>query len=189
MFPPLGEVGKRRKALGLTQQGLAKAAGVNRSLLAKEERGHANPSYGEAKKIFETLEKLETGVPLRLAGITLDRVHNTEIMYAEAGEPLCLVEKRMSEKAYSQLPVRKNGRIVGSLTERGMNKALMASKGIEAKALLVEDAMEDCFPVVPASATVGAVAPLLQICQGVLTIKDGKITGIVTNADLLKLFR
>jgi predicted transcriptional regulator len=172
----------------LTQQGLANEAGVNRSLLAKVERGHANPSYGEAKKIFETLERLEAGVPLRLVGITLDRVHNTEIMYAEADEPLYLVEKRMSDKAYSQLPVRKNGRIVGSLTERGMNRALMASKGIDPKALLVEDAMEDGFPVVPASVVVGAVATLLQACQAVLTNRGGEVVGIVTNADLLKLF-
>jgi predicted transcriptional regulator len=43
-------------------------------------------------------------------------------------------------------------------------------QGIESEALLAEDAMEEAFPLVPASATVGAVAPLLQACQGILTV-------------------
>jgi predicted transcriptional regulator len=121
--------------------------------------------------------------------ITLDKVHNPEIMYAEADEPLYIVEQRMTDKAYSQLPVKRKGQIVGSLTERGMNRTLIASKGIAPKALLVEDAMEEGFPLIPASTTLGAVAPLLQACQGILTVKDGKVAGIVTNADLLKLLR
>lgn len=188
MLPLLNEIGKKRKVLGLTQQGLAKEAGVSRSLIAKVERGHANPSYGEAKKIFETLERLEAGVPQQLAGITLEKVHNTEIMYAEFDEPLYLVEKRMTDNAYSQLPVRKNGQIVGSLTERGINRLLMVNKGIDQKDMLVKDAMEEGFPFVPVSATVGAIAQLLQMFQGVLTIQDGKIAGIITNADLLMFF-
>jgi predicted transcriptional regulator len=49
--------------------------------------------------------------------------------------------------------------------------------------------MEEGFPLIPASTTLGAVAPLLQACQGILTVKDGKVAGIVTNADLLKLLR
>lgn len=189
MLPLLGEIGKKRKALGLTQQELAKEAGVSRSLLAKVERDHANPSYRETKKIFETLERLETSIPQKLAKITLDKVHHTEIVYAETDQLLSLIEQIMSHNYFSQLPVMRNGQIVGSLTERGINRALMAIKDIDPKNMLVRDAMEEGFPLVPISATVGDVIPLLQTYQGILTIKDGKVAGIVTNADLIKLFR
>jgi predicted transcriptional regulator len=187
MLPLLSEIGRRRKVLDLTQQGLAKEAGVSRSLIAKVETGNANPSYGEAKKIFETLDRLEVGVQQGLAGMTLDKVHTTEIEYAEADEPLYEAEQRMIDKYYSQLPVMRNGQIVGSLTERGINRALMANKGIDPKDMLVEDAMEEGFPLVPASATVGSVASILQASQGILTVKAGKVVGIITNSDLLKL--
>jgi predicted transcriptional regulator len=189
MLPLLSEIGKRRKVLGLTQQGFAKEAGVNRSLLAKVESGHANPSYGEAKKMFETLERLESRMPQWLASMELASLHNTNIMYAEADEPLYLIEKKMAKMAYSQLPVRRNGQIIGSLTERGMNRALLGNKGGSPKTLLVEDAMEEVFPLVPVSTKASAIAPLLQTCQGVLTIDEGKVVGILTNADLIKLFR
>jgi predicted transcriptional regulator len=188
MLPLLNEIGKRRKVLGLTQHQLAKEAGVSRSLIAKVEAGNANPSYGEAKKIFETLERLEAGVQHGLARITLDKVQNIEIIWAEFDEPLYLEQKRMLDNKYSQLPVRRNDQIVGSLTERGINRVLMANTGTDQKDLLVRDAIEEGFPLVPASATVSSVASLLQAYQAILTSSGGKVIGIVTNADLLKLF-
>lgn len=189
LLPILSEIGKRRKALDLTQHGLAKEAGVSRSLIAKIERGHANPSYGEARKIFETLERLESRIPLQVSEKTLDKVHNPDILWAEVDEPLYDAQKRMVEKYYSQLPVRKKGKIVGSLTERGINRTLVEKRGMDQKTLLVEDAMDDAFPIVPTTATVSSVIPLLQVYQGVLTAKDGDVVGIVTNADILKSFR
>jgi predicted transcriptional regulator len=187
-LPLLEEIGRRRKVLDLSQQELAYYAGVSRSLLAKVESGHANPSYGEAKKIFETLDMLEDTIVHRLPRITLDKVHNIDIEWAEFDEPLYLKQKSMLDNKYSQLPVRRNGQSVGSLTEKGINKVLIANKGTIQKDLLVKDAMEEGFPLVPVSASVEEVIPLLQAYQGILTIKDGKVAGIVTNADILKLF-
>jgi len=56
MIPSLSEIRKRRKALGLTQSGLARRAGVSQSLIAKVESGRLDPAYGKARKIFETLD-------------------------------------------------------------------------------------------------------------------------------------
>jgi predicted transcriptional regulator len=123
-----------------------------------------------------------------LARITLDKVQNIEIIWAEFDEPLYLEQKRMLDNKYSQLPVRRNDQIVGSLTERGINRVLMANTGTDQKDLLVRDAIEEGFPLVPASATVSSVASLLQAYQAILTSSGGKVIGIVTNADLLKLF-
>jgi predicted transcriptional regulator len=189
MFPLLSEIRRKRKILDLTQQELAKTAGVSRSLIAKVETENANPSYAEAKKIFETLDKLEAGAQQRMAGITLDKVQNTDIVWAEADEPLQLGEQKMIDNKYSQLPVKRNGQMVGSLTERGINQVLMANKDIAPKNLLVGDVMEEGFPRVPVSATVGDVIPLLQAYQGILTIKNGEIAGIVTNAGILEHFQ
>ena len=59
MLPELAEIALRRKNLGLTQKELAGEAKVSRSLIAKVESGIANPSFGQARKIFDLLERLE----------------------------------------------------------------------------------------------------------------------------------
>ena len=49
--------------------------------------------------------------------------------------------------------------------------------------------MEEALPTVSEDIPVEGIIPLLQQTQAVLTAKKGRITGIVTNADLLKLIQ
>ena len=49
--------------------------------------------------------------------------------------------------------------------------------------------MEEALPTLPEDVAVEVIIPLLQRTQAVLTSKKGRITGIVTNADLLKLIQ
>jgi len=59
MFPPLEEIAKKRRMLGLKQAEIAKLAGVSQSLIAKLESGKIDSSYTKVKTIFDTLERLE----------------------------------------------------------------------------------------------------------------------------------
>src|SRR5437588_12013327 len=57
MLPPLDEIPKKRKALGLTQSKLAQLSGGSQSIIAKIESGTVDPSYSIAKRLVETLEQ------------------------------------------------------------------------------------------------------------------------------------
>jgi len=125
MLPELEEVAHHRKALGLTQHELADRANVSRSLLAKLETGKLVPNYVQAKRIFDLLEELEHKQTKRLTDTPVGRIHNTSIEYAGPSETVCEVSIRMAKTAYSQFPVREGERIVGSITERGINRKLV----------------------------------------------------------------
>jgi len=189
MLPELAEIALRRKSLGLTQKELANEAKVSRSLIAKVEKGLANPSYEQAKKIFNTLERLEALKLVGLGQVKVSAIHNTDVAYAYADEPLRLAQERMEEKAYSQLPVKVGDRVCGSITERGISRILLAGKKTDLRKLRVEDAMEQPFPQVALDTPVHLIIPILQAQQAILTVEGGSIKGIVTNSDIGKLFR
>jgi predicted transcriptional regulator len=184
MLPDLKEISRRRKVLGLTQLGFANEAGISRSLLAKIERGYApNPGYKQAKKIFETMDRLELAIPVREAG----QIHSPGVIFAEYDEPIRSAQKNMLEWKYSQLPVRKDGRVVGSITERGLAARIFGKEPVEIGSMLVKDFLEEGFPQISTKIPVNLIIPLLQRCQAVLTMREGKVAGIITNTDVLKL--
>jgi predicted transcriptional regulator len=186
-LPELSEIASRRKKLGITQKELANEAMVSRSLIAKVERGLANPSFNQAKKIFEVLKKMETKNLVGLEWVKVSAIQNQDVIYAYPDELLCVVQERMEKKAYSQFPVRVGDRICGSITERGISKVLL-SRRKDIQKLKVKDAMEQPFPQVASDTPVHVIIPILQLQQAILTIENGEIKGIVTNSDIGKLF-
>jgi len=186
MLPDLEEISRRRRGLGLTQLRFAKEAGVSRSQLAKIERGYANPSYKHVKKIFETLERLEQVMIKKIQVREAGEIHNTHVVFAEYNEPIRSAQGKMLDGAFSQLPVRKDDSIVGSITERGINARIIGREPGETGSMLVKDFLEEGFPQIGMNVPVNLIIPLLQRCQGVLTVKEGKVAGIITNSDILK---
>ena len=65
MLPPIDEIERRRKSLGLGQRQLAKIVGVSQSMIAKIETGRINPSYLKTKTIFDLLESLERKIEVK----------------------------------------------------------------------------------------------------------------------------
>jgi predicted transcriptional regulator len=65
MLPSIDEVAKKRRIVGLTQQKLARLAGVSQSLIAKLESQKIDPSYTKVKAIFDALERLQTETEVR----------------------------------------------------------------------------------------------------------------------------
>jgi predicted transcriptional regulator len=94
----------------------------------------------------------------------------------------------MVRHAFSQLPVKDAERIVGSITERGINRRFMDGDVDGVRGLRVVDCLEDPFPIVSVATPVTAVIPLLQHRHAVLTSERGAPVGIVTNADVGKVF-
>jgi predicted transcriptional regulator len=188
VLPELSEIARRRRGLGLTQADLARRAGVSRSLIAKVEVNRQVPNYRKAKAIFDVLEHLARRRAVTRLDATVGRIHAVPIVYADVAEPILHAWRRMVRHAFSQLPVRDAGRVVGSLTERGINRRLMDDDAAVVRGRRVVGCLEDPFPRVGVATPVTAVIPLLQHRHAVLTSERGVLVGIVTNADVGKVF-
>jgi predicted transcriptional regulator len=187
MLPEIEEIGRRRKNLELTQKKLASLAGVSQSLIAKIESGGIDASYRKIKRIFEALEKEEKRKEKRMIARDLS---NRRIIGVDKRDPVSKAIKLMQKNGFSQLPVWDENLPVGCITEKGITSYILERRDLRRLPELdVAQLMEDSLPQVSEETPIEAVTALLQHSPAVLTIKEGKATGIITKADLLKVFR
>lgn len=183
MLPSLEEVAKKRKILGLTQQKLARLAGVSQSLIAKLESQKIDPSYTKVKGIFDALEGLQTETEVRAKEV----LHN-KIIGIQKSAPVSRAVQTMAKYGYSQLPVFDGEHSVGSIAEKTIIGKVSAGKDLnQISKRSVAEVMEEAFPQVGEDAPLPLISSLLQVYPAVLISKKGKVVGIVTKADLLKM--
>lgn len=185
MIPEIDEVRLLRRQLGLTQQALARMAGVSQSLIAKIERGLVQPSYSNVKRLVEALEvERNRRHPAVTAGATCSKA----IVWAEATDTVRDTANSMRKHGYSQLPVRRRGTIVGSVSDRTLSELLATAEQPESVSRRrLEEIMAEPFPSVPDSTPVKVASGLLQYAPAVLVTKAGEPFGILTKSDLLKV--
>ncbi|MEM2491190.1 MAG: CBS domain-containing protein [Candidatus Bathyarchaeia archaeon] len=183
MLPPLEDIEKRRRRLGINQRQLAKLAGVSQSLIAKIEAGQINPSYQKTKQIFDTLEMLERRVEHKAKDI-----YHKGVVGVNKDDLVVKATRIMHEGGYSQLPVFDGEKVVGSITEKTILDSTIKGISIDRLSRMrVGEIMGEPFPLVDESAPLPAISALLQYTPAVLVTKMGKIVGIITKADLLKV--
>jgi predicted transcriptional regulator len=182
-LPSIEEIKKRRKMLGLSQKGLAERIGVSQSLIAKIESGKVKPSYEVVKKVFELFESLEKPK----VGYAKD-IKSSNVVWVSKDDKISYAVSLMFKHGFSQLPVidKNSGMCVGSIYEKSIARKMFSlDNPKELYGRRVEDVMEEQFPVVDEDTPIPVIAALLQYCQAVLTAKKGRITGIITNSDLI----
>ena len=113
MLPSIEEVAKKRRIMGLTQQKLARLAGVSQSLIAKLESQKIDPSYTKVKAIFDALERMQTETEVRAE----DLLHN-EVIGVQKSDLVSKAVQTMADYGYSQLPVFDGEHAVGSISEK-----------------------------------------------------------------------
>ena len=183
MLPPLAEIGRRRKLLVLSQKQLASMSGVSQSLIAKIENDQISPSYLKTKAIFDTLEVLERKNELKARDIS-----HPKIVRLQTHDTVTKGVRVMRETGFSQLPVFDGEKPVGSLTEKViLQKLVSASNPDEISKQPVERIMDEAFPTVSEETPLPMVSALLQYEPAVLVARKGRVLGIVTKADLLKV--
>ncbi len=183
MFPPLEDIGRKRRQLDLKQVELAKMAGVSQSLIAKLESGKIDSSYTKVKSIFDVLENLEARNKIQGG-----KVFSNLVIGIQKDEPLSKVVGLMKKHGYSQLPVFDGKQPVGSISEKTILRQILEGKGLaQISSLPTGEIMEEAFPQVSEDAPVASISSLLQAYSAVLVTKKGKVTGIVTKADLLRM--
>ena len=183
MLPTIDEVSKKRKAMGLTQQKLARLAGVSQSLIAKLESQKIDPSYTKVKAIFDALERLQTEAEVRA-----EEVLHSKVISIQKSAPVSKAVQTMAEYGYSQLPVFDGEHPVGSISEKTIIGKVSAGKDLnQISSLPVGAVMEEAFPQVGEDAPLPLISSLLHVYPAVLISAKGKVVGIVTKADLLKM--
>ncbi|MCD6557677.1 MAG: CBS domain-containing protein [Candidatus Aenigmarchaeota archaeon] len=183
LLPEPSEIKRIRKRLGLTQSELAKLSGVNQSLIARIESG-SDPRYSTIRKIFKALRER-----IQKREIKIEKIMNKKVIFINANDKIQKAARIMSKMAISQLPVLENGIVVGSLREKNISELLKRQGPNKEKIgdMKVRKFMEECFPEISKNGTLDNVIELLKYEPAVLVKENGKIVGIITKSDLMKL--
>ncbi|MGI0090174.1 MAG: CBS domain-containing protein [Nitrososphaerales archaeon] len=184
MLPQIEEIKKRRVKLGLSQRKFASYLGVSQSTVTKIENKKLSPSYELVKKAFDILDSF--GSPQ--IGLTGD-ISVKRVMSVQDNDLISKAVQILQQNGFKQLPIKDAGNHwVGSVSERSISSRLL--KVSNPKLLLsreVSEVMDEAFPMVAEDTPITVVIPLLQHFQAILVTKKGQVTGIVTNADLVKM--
>ena len=184
MLPRLEEIAKRRRMLGLSQKKLSRLAGVSQSMIAKVEAGKTEPSYLKTKAIFDMLERMQREKEPRARDLLQSTVYSVQ-----EDEPVSRAVAIMNEMGFSQLPVLDGKHIVGSIAERViMDRIVAGASPRQLSMMSVGRIMTEAFPQIDEKTPLSLISALLQYHSAVLVMKRGQLSGIITKADLLKVF-
>lgn len=184
-FPAVSDIKKMRKQLDMTQNELARASQVSQSTIAKLERNTISASYEIVTRVFNALES--EGKVRKIRKTAKDVLH-ASIVAINDDATLAEVSETMKKRGYSQMPVMNGESVVGSISEEAILIKLRQGLSIdELSGIRVEEVMNEAYPVIPEETPVETVATLLYHSPAVLVQRRGKISGIITKSDLLKL--
>ena len=172
MLPQLSSIPYRRKRLSLTQQDLAKRAGISQSLLTKVERGIVVPSYSIAMQLFEILDELEHD-----GGEKLSDIMHRGVITVKASDTVQHAAGIAKKHAISQIPVMDRGAVAGAVT----TSMLIGVQG----AVRISCIMKEPYPILNGNAPVEIARDLLRQYPAVLVVWRSSIIGIVTAEDML----
>ena len=179
----LTEIRRRRVALGISLGELARAIGRSDATLSRIERGQIRPSYELVQRI---LSYLETQEGLTAPRLTVGELMHRPLVTVDSKSLLAVAAQRMESGAYSQLPVVDDARVVGSLSESALLRALARPN---APRVRVQDVLEPPYPVLDEGFPADLLPPLLGRYPAVLVTQRGLLQGIVTKADLIRGLR
>ncbi len=175
----LKDIKEVRKKFNLTQTDLARKSGVSQSLIAKIEAGRVDPTYTNAKKIFEALEVLTKKDEAKA-----EEIMNKKIISVNPDSVVQEAVNKMKGYDISQLPVIDKESLVGYLSETDVIDALMGEK----KDAKIKDIMKDAPPTIDRNASMTVVSELLKSYPMVIVVEKGKLLGLITKSDILGRF-
>ena len=178
-LPKLNRIKDIRRSMDLTQQKLSRLSGVSQSLIARIEAGKVEPSYTKIKKIFDVLIKENS------QNKTAKNVMNKKVIMLSKDEKIKKAAQVMKDEAISQIPVLKNNKIVGSISEQIISHNLSEKENIAQEK--IEKYMGPMLPQIDEITPLSVVSSILDHTNAVLVLKNSEVKGIITRADMLKL--
>ena len=187
VLPKLEEIKKRRQALNLSQEYLARKARVTRVLISQIERNHHSPSYDTVDRIFTILETEENEVMKK--GMTAGEICvprpgtiKKQLVTVSSHNTIKTAESKMgSDGEISQLPVIDKGECIGLVTSQSILKKPPGAK-------IVKDAMISRPPTISEDTQITIqIKSLLDNSPCILVSdkKTGKIKGIIVAWDII----
>jgi len=173
---------KYRKKLKLTQVELAKRAKVSQSLIARIEAGDVDPRLSTLKRILDAMRVEEIG------DIFAEDMMKAPIIHVHPGDTVGQASEIMDKYGISQLPVLKGDVQMGSVSDAMVIKGMDLEKDLSKMSTRkIGEIMDGGFPVVEKNTGIRTLSNLLETDPAVLIREKGKVIGIVTKADVLKL--
>ncbi|RNJ78105.1 MAG: helix-turn-helix domain-containing protein [Nitrosopumilus sp. H13] len=182
MLPSIESIKQIRQKVGITQKKLAAMTGVSTSMINQIESGRSSPSYKTAKRIFESLSKLEGESSSHTAGDFCSR----NMVKLKPSDTLDAAVKKMRELSISQIPVFDGPDVAGMVSEDGIVRHL-ADSGGELREARLEDMMDSVPPIVDFDTPANVLVPLIRYSKCILVSQRSKIVGIITASDTLKM--
>lgn len=183
LLPRIDSIKQIRQKMGITQKKLGTMTGVSTSMINQIESGRSQPSYSTAKKIFESLGKLEGESFSHTAGDFCSQ----DIAKLKPTNTLHDAIKKMHQLSISQIPVFDNSEVVGLISEDGIVKHLSDSGQTDLKKATLADTMDSVPPIVDFDTPANVLVPLIRYSKCILVSKKSKIIGIITASDTLKM--
>jgi predicted transcriptional regulator len=178
VLPEPEEFARRRKKLGITQKQFASIMQLSQSLISKFETNRASMKYDDVKNIDQELSCRE------YKGKLASDIMTNEVLWLSVNDTLKKAVDKMKENGFSQLPILKNGKVVGSITE---TKALdlIQKNGLNVYNQKLAEIMEETLPFVSIHEKLDSLRARLRTAPAVLVMNKGKLTGIISRADVL----
>ncbi|MHA1289602.1 MAG: CBS domain-containing protein [Candidatus Thorarchaeota archaeon] len=165
-----------RRQVKVTQAELAIEVGVSQSYIARLERGTLDPKLSVINKIVEVLTSRQSK--------TCYDIMTIDPLTIDARDPASVAVGLMQKHNFSQIPVLRGTQMIGIITERDIIRNLQHDKSeLSVQAVMSPEGV----PMIDETTPVDVIAPLFQKYQAVLIQSQGRIRGIITRSDFLKL--
>lgn len=161
---------------GYSQAELAKLAGISQAHVAKIESEKVDPRLSTVNRIMAVLTRNQRKPTCR-------SIMKQNIISASLEEPVLKIITTMKRLGISQVPVFRNRENIGSIRET----TIIRNAHRRLKVLQAIDIIDEPFPVVNASDSTEVLPGLLEFHPAVLVAEKGKIGGIITKSDLLRV--
>lgn len=184
MFLPTPDDIKRlRHELGLTQHTLASRAGVSQPLIARIESGDVDPRLSTLHKIFNVFDEM------RREKIEVRKIMHPSVIHTSSDRSVEEAARIMEEQGFSQMPVIDNGVPVGSISTDQIVHSMTDQDLKKVSHLLVRNIMGDSFPTISPTTDANTVSRILEKNTAVLVLEAGRVVGVVTKHDIMKMLR
>lgn len=175
-IPTPEDLREKRQSLGMTQSEIADRAGVSQPLIARIENGDVDPRLSTVSRIVEVFETAEEDT------VTAEDLMSDEVVTVSPDDTVRDAVETMQEAQFSQLPVVEDGVPVGSTSDATVARARSDTEDLPHAR--VGDIMGESFPTVSSGADITTVSRLLNHSSAVLVTREGRLVGIITDADL-----
>ncbi len=182
-IPTPDDLKKIRLELNLTQHDLATRAGVSQPLIARIESGDVDPRLSTLRKISNAFDAA------RKERIEVRNIMHSPVIHTSSDSSIEDAAGIMEEHGFSQIPIIDSGVPVGSISTDQIVHSMTDQDIKKVSHILVRNIMGESFPTVSPTSDANTVSRILEQHPAVLVLEKGKVVGVVTRHDIMKMLR